>query len=203
MRPIPNLAATAAATARRLDGVIADGAEPGRGPCLNLQPCEAPALRPAGKRCDPVGHPGVDQRLRADDAPGASGAGYHDQGFGQVDEVAEAMDQFGARAGDRSRDVKAGIFLDRPAVEHDDPLSRAPQTVQLRGRDRRDGVLVLDNFGEGFARDITAREQPIARRRPGRRTAGQFLKVGVAELGKAARCLGRDAIRIIQKDDPA
>ena len=201
---MPNRAATAsarwraAARARSLAG-------PGLGDqaAFEIEPGEAPALRPSGERHDPVGNPSVDQRLGADDAAGAPGTGDDDQSVGRVDEIAEAVHEFRPRAADRARDVKARIFLDRPAVEHGNPCVRAPQPVQFRGRDRRSGEFVLDDFREPFARNVGARKQRMAGCRPSCGAAGQNVEAVVAEPREASRGLCGDAVHVVQQHYPA
>jgi len=45
-------------------------------------------------------------------------------------------------------DVKARVFVERPAVEDDDVVARAAPPVELGGADRRRAELVLDDLGE-------------------------------------------------------
>ena len=95
-------------------------------PVLEFQTSEAPALRTACEGENAVGNPCVDQRLRADDAAGASRTGHDDQSFGRVDEVGETVDEFGSRAGNRAWHMKPLVFVDGSAVEHRHPFTRAP-----------------------------------------------------------------------------
>ena len=189
-------------TPRRGNRVGADRSGRRIEPALQVQPGEAPALGPAGQRHHPVGNPGIDQRLRADDAAGAPGAGDDDQGLGRRDEIGKTMNQLRAGAGEGARHVKPRIFIERAAVEDGDLLPRAPQPVELLGRDRRGGEFVLDDLGKSLARDIGAGKQPIPSGRPRRGTTLQHMDIVVAEAFEpACRPLGH-AVSLIKEDDP-
>ena len=169
---------------------------------LQFKPGEPPTLGPALQRDDLVRHTGVDQRLRADDAARAPGAGDDDQRVPVRHEIGEAIDQLRARAGLRARHVKAVEFLDRAAVEHDMLGAVAAHPVELGGGDMRRVAGDLDEFGESLARHVAARKQRVARHRPRRDTAGQAVDIVIAERGEPSRRLVGDAVIAVEEDDP-
>ena len=67
-----------------------------------------------------VGDAGIDQRLGADDRPGAAGAIDDDGGLGIRRDAACAQHQFRAGHADRARDVHGGVFVEPADIENRD-----------------------------------------------------------------------------------
>ena len=169
---------------------------------LQFETGKAPALGPALQRHNLVRHPGVDQRLRADDAARPPGAGDDDQRIRVGHQIGETIDQFGTGAGLRAGDVEAVELVDRAAVEHDMLGAVAAQRIKLGGGDVRRVAADLDDLGEGLARHVAAGEQRVARHRPRRDAAGQPVDGVVAETIEPLRRPAGDAVIAVDEDDP-
>ena len=182
MRLMPNRLTTSSARRRAASAAaLLTGASARPGIALQLQPREPPRLRPALQRDDPVRHAGVDQRLRADDAAGAAGAGDDDQRIRVGHQIGEAMHQLGAGAAHRARHMKAVELLDRTAVEHRQLRPLAPDPVEFVGGDMRRVPVDLDDLGKGLARHVGARKQRMPCSLPGRHAARDDMHGGIAE----------------------
>ena len=188
---------------RRLGRRLADRRQRRPGIALQLQPGEPPGLRPALQRDDPVRHAGVDQRLRADDAAGAAGAGDDDQRIRVGHQIGEAMHQLGAGAAHRAGHMKAVELLDRAAVEHRDLRALAPDTVEFGGGDVRRVPVDLDDLGEGLARHVGARKQLVPFSLPLRHAARDDMHGGIAEARQPPRRLFGDPVAAVDQHDPA
>ena len=169
---------------------------------FEVEPGEPPGLRPAFERHDRVRDPGGQKRLRANDAAGPPGAGDDDQRVGLRHEVGNAQHQLGARAGDRPRYVKPGVFVERAAVEHDDLLAGLAPPVELGGGDRWRPVIMLDDLGKRLARHVAAREERVMRT-PGGDPALEEMDLAIAEPGQPARRPVGYTVAIIDQHHPA
>jgi hypothetical protein len=141
-----------------------------------------PAHRAVLERDDLVGQAGVDQRLRADDRPGAAGAVHHHQRLGVRGEVLHAIDQLGAGAVDAARDRHVVELGHRPRIEDHQVGLGIDQLLQVGGIDARRVVLVLHDLAERLARHVDAGEDLVARITPGFQAAFHDGEIGVAEL---------------------
>ena len=163
--------------ARRRAAATAGGADRRRAPpsCCVRAPARraASACVPPSQRHDLVRHPGVDQRLRADDAAGAAGAGDDDQRVadrapdrrsGSTSSAPGQVTAPGTWKRLNSSTVRLSRILSVLAVAAAVASSSAAVTCGV-------WLLDLDDLGKGLARHVVAREQRIARppTRPRRR----------------------------------
>ena len=162
---------------------------------------EMPAHGAVAQRHHLVGHAGIDQRLRADDAAGAAGAIDHDQRVGRGRDVVHAQHQFGARHVDAGRDRDARIFVVRPAVEHHHVGAGAHQRVELVGADAGRAAGVLDEFAERLARHVHAGEQLEAGGGPGGVAAVEIGEIAVAGAGEDIGGARAEAVIVVDQHD--
>ena len=135
--------------------------------------------------------------MRADDAAGTPGAGDDNRRIRVRHQIGEPEHQFGAGTGDRARHVKARVFVERPAVEHDDVFAGPPPAVELGGRYRRRAIIMLDDLGKSLARHVGAGKQRVAGRRPGIDPARQDMDGAIAQRHEPARRLVGDAVAVV------
>ena len=147
-----------------------------------LQTGEMPRHGAVAQARHPVGNPGIDDRLRADDAPGPARAVHDDGGVRRRHRVVHAVRELRAGAAHAAGDAEVGEFGRRAAVQDDEVLARREHRVELRGRDRRCAELVLDHFPVRLARDVDAADEGVAGRGPGVDAAIEHRDIGVAEL---------------------
>ena len=146
------------------------------------EPREVPCHGAVSEADHAVGHAGVDDRLRADDAPGPARAVHDDGGVRRRDRVVHAVGELGAGAAYSTRNAEVGELGRRPAVQNDDIVAGREHRVELLGGDRGRAELVLDHLPERLARDVDAADQREAGRRPGIDAAFQHGDGGVAEV---------------------
>src|SRR6516165_5284624 len=93
---------------------------------------------------------------------------------------ADTQHELGARHVDGGGDRDALVFVERPAVEHDDVAALAHEPRELGGVDARRGARVLDELAERLARDVDAGEQFEPGLGPARNPAVERMEIGVA-----------------------
>ena len=136
---------------------------------LERQSGPAPGGGAVAQRVDLVRDPGVDQRLGADDAPGATGAVDHDPGPGPGHRLQAAVGELGPAPGvEAARDVVVQVLPVRAAVQDHHLLAgRAPPRDGLRVDGGRAEPL-LDPLPEGLGAHVGAGVEPAARGGPAR-----------------------------------
>ena len=167
-----------------------------------VQASEMPCHGAVAQADHPVGHTGVDDRLRTDDAAGPARAVHHDSGVRRRYGVVHAVRELGAGAAHPARDAEIGELRRRPAVQDDDVLACREHRVKLFGRDRRRAELVLDHLAECLARDVDAADEGVAGRGPCLDSALQHRDIAIAVLAESGRgSLGFTRSRVAH-DDP-
>ena len=162
---------------------------------------ERPSDRAVAQRDDGIGHAGVDQRLRADQAARAAGAVDDDEGRRVRREVTGAAHQFAAGHADRAGQAHAAVFVEAPGIEQDELVAAREATLEFVGRDRRRVAPGLDQLAEGLARHVDVAEQLETGFAPGAQSTGEQRDVGVAQRLQLARRHRRHAFPVVVDDD--
>ena len=105
-------------------------------PFATSRPARCQAMVPLRRDTTRLGTPGVDERLRPDDAAGASGAVHDDGGIRRRNGIVHAVCELRARAAYAAGDAEVREFRCRPAVQDDDVLAGVEHRLQLLGPKR-------------------------------------------------------------------
>ena len=171
------------------------------GAAVERQAGQGPADGAVAQREYRVGDTGIDQRLRADDRPRASGAVHHDHRARIGRRIAHAQGQFATGHAAPGRDAHGRIFLGAARVEDDKVLARLQAPVQLGRRQRRRVQRRLDQLAERLARHVDVLEQLAARSAPAIEVALQDRHLAVAEpLQHRQRPRDQPFSRIVEHD---
>jgi len=110
--------------------------------------CQSPADRSVPQRQHLVGDAGIDQRLGADDRPGAAGAIHDDRRLRIRRNAARAQHQFRAGHADGAGYVHGRIFVEPPDIQNRDIGLSRNQRGDLVGGQRRRMLTLLDQFAK-------------------------------------------------------
>jgi hypothetical protein len=168
-----------------------------------LQPLtgERPAHRAVLERDHRVRDPGVDERLRPDDAARAPGAVDHHQCLRIGREVAYAMHELGPGHVDAAGNAHPPVLGQRPAVEDHQLAPGRRQPRQFRGRDVRRAIRRFDELAESLAWHVDALEQHEPRVAPTCDPAIEHGDIRITVPGKdRGRPLGQPVVAVAQDD---
>ncbi len=158
----------------------ADPAAPVRA-MLEPLACESPADGAVAQRHHLVGDAGIDQRLGADDRPGAAGAIDDDGGLGIRRGPPGAKHQFRAGHADRAGDVHGCIFVEPPHIQDGDVGFAGDQRGDFVGAERGRMPPRLHQFAKGLGIGIDVLEQFVAGGLPAPQPAVELADVAVAQ----------------------
>lgn len=159
----------------------------------------APCLGAVMQVGDPVGHAGIDQRLRADDGARQAGTGDDHLCLRRRHEVGEAQHQLGAGHADGARHVVLVEFSNRSAVEHDHVSTLALERFEFCSGDDRRALFVADRQRKIDTRRIEGRQAFHAAFRPFRNSTRQRKQLGTAALGQSLSELLGNAAAVIRE----
>ncbi|CRD85299.1 Uncharacterised protein [Bordetella pertussis] len=144
-----------------------------RGLRFDLVAGQRPAHRAVAQREHRIRHPGIDQRLRPDDAARTARAVDHQGGVRIRREFRVAQYQFRARRAYRTRNRRPAVLGRRTAVHDHQRTARRHHLPQLVGRNRRRRATMLHILAKRLAGRVEPREQRQPQAGPGGRAALQ------------------------------
>ncbi len=153
------------------------------------------------QRNDGVRQPGVDQRLRADDRARASSAVHHHQRLRALHDLVDTIDEFRARAVERTGDVHHPVLAHRSRIEHHDVLACIEACLQFGGSDSRRAAGMLDVLAKGLARHVDSGEEFKTRGAPRAHTAAQHRDMAIAETAQRRRRALRECLVAVAQHD--
>ena len=152
------------------------------GECL---PGQGPADGAIAQGRHGVGYAGIDQRLGADNAAGASGAVDDDAGGRVRRQLTGAQHQLGAGHADAGGDAHGLVFVEAAGVEHHHIGLAVEQGLHLFGGQGRRVAFTLHQLAEGLARHVDVDKQLATGVAPTVQAALQQADRGVAQRNQA------------------
>ena len=142
---------------------------------------ESPADRAVSQRHYLVRNAGVDERLGADDRPGASGAIHDDRCIGIRRGASGAKHEFRAGHADRAGNVHGRVLVEPPDIEDRDVGVARDQCRNVVGGQRRRVAAGLDQFAKGLGVGVHVLKNFVAGFPPSAQPAVELTNVGVAQ----------------------